>query len=347
MRCAAPAEVSTMTSVGRGAVAVGDIKGVLSLYAAKRGSLERISSKRTHGFCPITALAFSNMSSLASVGEGGSLCVCDMRRSTQTTMRKYEEIDSCSLNDVMFLRDSGNHLLWTAGSNPCAQLQLWDIRTASTTGELVMSPSQWEKDVDSRASHNCIAQHRSEPHILISGSSSGHVCFWDVRKGSAKSNERNGQGLIVSHRFHPLGAVRSLEVVPGSHSKTCLLSCGDGGHLVLTDVDQCVYGQMGARAIASRVIHRNALGLNCVVTHVSETLSNDRRIFVASNSGEITSLQFKAPSGGVVGSSRLAIGNGSSNMGRSGSGRRGMMALRDVPSSRGSSSVSTMGFGDF
>ena len=85
---------------------------------------------------------------------------------------------------------------------------------------------------------------------------------------------RETAGLIVSHRFHPLGAVRSLEVVPGS-LKTCLLSCGDGGHLVLTDVDQCVYGQMGARAIASRVIHRNALGLNCVVTHVSETLSND------------------------------------------------------------------------
>ena len=113
----------------------------------------------------------------------------------------------------------------------------------------------------------------------------------------------------------------------------------------MTDVDQCVYGQMGARAIASRVIHRNALGLNCVVTHVSETLSNDRRIFVASNSGEITSLQFKAPSGGVVGSSRLAIGNGSSNMSNMSSCRRGMMALRDVPSSRGS--VSTMGFGDF
>ena len=102
-----------MTSVGRGAVAVGDIKECSVCTLPERivgtNQLEtdtRILSHHSAGL--------SNMSSLASVGEGGSLCVCDMRRSTQTTMRKYEEIDSCSLNDVMFLRDSGNRLLWTA-----------------------------------------------------------------------------------------------------------------------------------------------------------------------------------------------------------------------------------------
>ena len=341
---------------GSGAVAVGDLKGVLGLYAAKRGSLERISAKRIHGFSPITSLAYSS-SHLSSVGEDGSLCVLDMSRAGHT-MRKYEKIDSCSLNDVIFLRDSGSHLVWTAGSNPCAHLQLWDVRTASSTGEMVMSPSQWEKDVDSYASHNCIAQHQSEPHILISGSSSGHVCFWDVRKGGGGGggggkNERNGQGLIASHRFHTLGAVRSLEVVPGSHSKTCLLSCGDGGQLSMTDVDQCVYGQLGARAIASRVIHRNTLALNCVVTHVSEDLSNDRRIFVASSSEEITSMQFKPPSSvssSNNGSGRLAIGDGSSGSGSNSNPRRMMMALRDAPSRNqksGRGGGVSMSFGDF
>jgi len=290
--------------------AVGTSKGFLRLYKHARstrtgeselqsillggpGGAKRV---RMHKGAMTDIAYLGSKRVIASVGEDGAIAInslVDLCEGTSGTSamrtRFFRDAESAALYAALFPREETRALLWTAGANPCAQIQMWDLREGRGDAAIQIQ-DRWKKDVDSAAAHLCIAQHRTMPEVLVTGSSTGNICFWDIRKGRGGPTE----GLISTHRFHPHGAVLSLETVSVSHDRTCLLSCGSGGKLALADIDQCISGAGGSGALDGTILLRDPLGFSSVCTH--NRSFSDRDIILGADSEQIMFAKFpRAP----------------------------------------------------
>lgn len=317
--------------------AVGTSKGILCLFKLSGGGsssspagfqLECLNMARNastgqvkkgtmlHRGALASVAYLDKQQTIATVGEDGTIAVSGLKDLCEgggaARGGYFKQADSCALHDALFPREETRRLLWTTGSNPCAQIQLWDLREGRDAAAIRMQ-DMWHKDVNTRASHLCITQHRTAPNVLITGSSNGHVCFWDVRKG--KGDGGSPEGLIAAHRFHPHGAVLSLRTVSMSYDRTCLLSCGSDGQVVLIDVDQCISGVKGVRGVEGTVLLREPLGFNSVTTY--DRTYSEREIILGSESEQIMFTRLPTPSASAPGTYGIA-GEGAWDVGRRG-----------------------------
>jgi WD40 repeat protein len=143
--------------------------------------------------CSITSISATKHRHAVAVTDSGGVYLLDSiyQDSQNINKNKFEISENSALHGVAHLQNTQNFV--TVGSSPVAQLKLWDPRVSTRDGNAVVGAF---KDVHVSVSYTCVAAHPTSNHLVMTGTSDGHLCVWDIRQNrlTNRTKEHN-EGL--------------------------------------------------------------------------------------------------------------------------------------------------------
>lgn len=140
--------------------------------------------------CSCTALAHRE-DDVVSVGEDGRFNFLNMEQ--KAPVRTIDNADSCTINDVAFLKK-----FEIATTNSAGQLKVWDVREGGT------KPCRTLLLTGDTVPLHCVDKHPGQPHVLATGGQDGMLCIWDLRQDKYPATLLNAHsGDMWEVRFHP------------------------------------------------------------------------------------------------------------------------------------------------
>ena len=122
---------------------------------------------------------------------------------------KFNVRENSSLNAVSYLHEAAQFV--TAGASPVAQLKLWDPRVSGSNAVVATF-----KDENPSVAYTSLSCHPTDKHLVMTGTSDGHVCVWDIRQSCVRNRVKKHTGAVTGIRFG----------VP--HSQHVYTTCSDG-----------------------------------------------------------------------------------------------------------------------
>ncbi|XP_064618268.1 nucleoporin Nup43-like [Liolophura sinensis] len=142
--------------------------------------------------CPCTCVAPRGDEMVATGGEDGRIVLLHLEH--KTPVRIIEKGDSCTINDVLFMKQTEIVTVNTAG-----QLKLFDIR--QNTDEAAKTYSVSGEDP---VPLQCVAKHPGQHHIVATGGEDGMLCIWDLRQEHYPINPLQAHSATLWEvKFHP------------------------------------------------------------------------------------------------------------------------------------------------
>ena len=150
--------------------------------------------------CSVTAISVAQgANNVVAVTDSGGVYLMrnllhDQQQEERVEKRKFHVRENSSLNAVSFLHE--DVLFVTAGASPVAQLKLWDPRVSG--GSSVVATF---KDENSSVSYTSLAGHPTDKHLVMTGTSDGHVCVWDIRQSCVTNRVKKHTGSVTGISF--------------------------------------------------------------------------------------------------------------------------------------------------
>jgi WD40 repeat protein len=149
--------------------------------------------------CSITAISAAKQRQQAvAVTDSGGVYLLEAlyQNAHSTSIVPFNVRENSAINDVTHLQESP--CFATVGASPVAQLKLWDPRVATKDGNAVVAAF---KDEDASVSYTSVAAHPPDKHLVMAGTSDGHVCIWDTRQGQVKNRSQKHREAVTSLCF--------------------------------------------------------------------------------------------------------------------------------------------------
>ena len=170
-------------------------------FALENAASSSSSAAAAAARCSVTSISVAQgANNVVAVTDSGS--VYSMRNLLQdqqqegerVEIRKFHVRENSSLNAVSHLHE--DILFVTAGASPVAQLKLWDPRVSD--GSSVVATF---KDENSSVSYTSLACHPTDKHLVMTGTSDGHVCVWDIRQSCVRNRVKKHTGSVTGISF--------------------------------------------------------------------------------------------------------------------------------------------------
>ena len=142
----------------------------------------------------ISAAARANDAVVVVTDSGGVYMATSLAQNPQ--VMKFQVRENSSINDVTHLQDTSSFV--TAGASPVAQLKVWDPRVSASEGSAVVATFQ---DEDPSVAYTSVSSHPTDKHLVMTGTSKGHLCVWDIRQGRVRNRIKKHSGRVTSVRF--------------------------------------------------------------------------------------------------------------------------------------------------
>ena len=147
--------------------------------------------------CSITAISVAKQGQEAvAVTDSGGVYFLESMYQHLHSVVKFDVRENSALNDVAHLQESTSFV--TAGASPVAQLKIWDPRVSTKDGNAVVAAF---KDENSSISYVSVAPHPTDKHLVMTGTSDGYVCVWDIRQGQVKNRAKKHSGAVTGIAF--------------------------------------------------------------------------------------------------------------------------------------------------
>lgn len=142
--------------------------------------------------CPCTCVSTQGTDMAVCAGEDGKINILNL--GSRKPVRVIDKADSCTINDVTFLKQ-----LEVLSVNSSGQLKIFDLRQTDD------DPARSLSVTGEQVPLHCVAKHPTQNHIVATGGQDGMLCIWDLRQ------DKFPVTLLEAHsspmwevKFHPI-----------------------------------------------------------------------------------------------------------------------------------------------